>query len=120
VTRRGLDQAKTDPTLAGVVGSIFGGPTLRPLAVVEQIWEKALRYVATEGPRAMSDLLGGRGFAPRGVLSDLAVLERGLRTSLTDDPRWHLAWTGDVLKAAAATQATIWTVGNPRIIGPLA
>ena len=120
VTRRGLEQAKTDPTLAGVVGSVFGGPTLRPLAVVEQIWANALRYAATEGPHAMSALLSGRGFAPRGVLGDFAILERGLRASLTHDPRWHLAWAGDVLKAAAATQATIWTAGNPRIMGPLA
>jgi geranylgeranyl reductase family protein len=120
VTRRGLDQAKTDPTLANVVGSIFGGPSLRPLAVVEQVWANTLRYVAAEGPRAMGALLGGRGFGPRGALADLAIFERGLRASLTDDPRWHMAWAGDVLKAAAAIPATVWTAENPRIIGPLA
>jgi geranylgeranyl reductase family protein len=119
-TRRGFDEAKSDPAFAGIAGSIFGGPTLRPLSVVEQIWARIFRYIGTDGPRAVGELLSGRGFAARGVLGDLGSLERGLRASLADDPRWHFAWAGDVLKAAAATQGTLWTVGNPRVLGPFA
>jgi geranylgeranyl reductase family protein len=118
-TRRGFEEAKADPTFAGLAGSIFGGPTLRPLAVVEQIWAKIFRYLGADGVRMAGELLGLRGFAPRGLAADLGALQRGMRSSLSDDPRWHFSWAGDVLKSAAAVQSTLWTSGNPRMLGPL-
>jgi flavin-dependent dehydrogenase len=117
-TLRGFGQAAADPAFGAVSGASFGGLNLRPLAIVEQIWARILAYVAGEAPRALADLVGGRG-GP-GLASDVLAWERGWRASLAHDPAWHSAWLADVAGKAARLAPALWAGPSPRLQGPLA
>jgi menaquinone-9 beta-reductase len=118
-TRRGFEEAKTDPDFARVAGSTFGGLNVQPLATVEQIWSRIFGYVGDGGVQALGNLLAGRGRGANGLTGDLCALERGWRGSLNHDPGWHLSWLADVAKKAARLHPTLWTSDNPRLRGPL-
>jgi hypothetical protein len=119
-TLHGFEEAKGDPEFARVSGSAFGGLNVRPLAIVQQVWSKIFGYLGRGGALAFGDLISGGGRASAGLVGDMRAFERGWRASLSEDPRWHVSWLADVVKAAARAQTTLWTAGNPRVLGPLA
>ena len=84
-----------------------------------QIWSRIFAHVVGGGGRAIADLLAGRAGPGPGLAGDFLAWERGWSASLKADPTAHMAWLGDVLKAAARLQTTLWTADNPRVRGPL-
>ena len=116
-TARGFDEAARDPQFGRISGAAFGGLNLRPAAVVEQVWTRIFSYIGRDGPRALADLASGR--AGSGLAGDLLAWERGWTGSITQDPRWHLAWMADVAVKWARVQPSLWTAPpSPRLDGP--
>ncbi len=113
---RGFEEAAADPSYARVAGCWFGGLDLRPLSLLGQIWLRVLGYVAEGNAQMWLDLVSGRS-APAGWLLDLDAWQRGLRRSLFEDPRWHVAWTRDVVRKAGALTSASLRPGNPRVRG---
>lgn len=116
---RGFDEAAADPSFARVAGASFGGPDVRPLSILGQVWSKVLAHIGGGSAEMLSDFLSGRPPRPADWISDLAAWQRGWWRSLVDDPLWHAAWTADVVRKSLALQASLWTPGNPRLRGAI-
>ena len=111
---RGWQEAMTDRHFARITGASFGGLALRPSAVISQIAAKIARHMVTGGAGAVIDALRGQRRPGGGLGQDVGAWQRGMRASLNDDLRWHLAWTREVARKSARV---LWTAPNLRVRG---
>ncbi len=116
---RGCEELGRDPSLGRIAGSSFGGLGVRPLPSLAQLWGKVAAYIVEGNVRMGLDLLAGRRRPPE-WLSDFDAWQRGLRSSLREDPLGHAAWTAEVIRKSARLQPTLFSPSNPRVRGLVA
>jgi geranylgeranyl reductase family protein len=113
VGSHGHEEAADDPAFARISGSIFGGPSLQPLAASAQMWQRVLKRYA-DGAR--NDLASETNLSTR-FFEDFVAFKRGWDTSQVKNPDWHSEWLRDVVARTVEVQKTIWTRSNPRPAG---
>lgn len=118
-TRQGFERAQHDHAFGAVSGTAFGGLNVQPLAMIGQIWRGLFEHLTAKGPGALLALASGRGGSNE-LAGDWLAWQRGWRASLAADPRWHMAWLGDIAAAIGQLGPSLLTAENPRLRGPLA
>ncbi len=115
IGRRIFAEASVDATFARVAGATFGGPDVRPLSILAQVWTKSATVLGQAGTQTALAVLGGGHPRPLRQGADAAAWAQGWRRSLVDDPRWTAAWLADLARASHAMQGMLWTSRNPRV-----
>lgn len=118
-TRQGFERAQHDRSFGEISGTAFGGLNVQPLAMIGQVWRSLFEHLTANGPAALLALASGRGGGNE-LAGDWLAWQRGWRASLAADPRWHMAWLGDIAAAIGKLGPSLLTAENPRLRGPLA
>lgn len=117
---RGCELAQAEPEFARIAGSFFGGPEIRPFAILAQVWGRVARDILLPGgprlPRAArTGLLAGRT-----SLGDLLEWQIALSQSALSDPAWHTGWWIDMQRRWSGVLARGWdSRSDPRTAGLL-
>ena len=115
VVARGCEMAMRDPAFAGRGGAAFGGLDVRPLDIVSRMWAKSLGHMTAESSRVVSEMAAGR-FTPIAGILDVGRWYTAWWSSLAEDPKWHAAWTSEVMRKWIALLGTV-RLKDPRARG---
>ena len=119
---RGCEMAEADPDFARTAGSGFGGMDVRPLSILSDIWTKLIVDLGASVTAMPAIFSGGSGDHQAGAVRWLRAVESwtdGWWRSALDDPAWHAAWAGDVLRKWVGVLERAGPQSDPRASGPL-